>query len=177
MFNPDWPEGGSYSNDEYEYVELRNITAFSVTLFDYDVGLPWMFTDGIVYTFPDSPPVTIPAGGCIVVVRDKALFSWRYPGVPLAKIFGPYSGHLSNAGESLELSQPGDEDEFGTRYYIRVDRVNYSDGSHPENCPGEVDLWPIEADGRGFSLGRLFGQYYGNDPNNWDAISPSPANP
>jgi len=179
MYNPDWPEGGSYSNDEYEYVELRNITGSSVTLYDYDVDLPWMFTDGIEWTFPAVSPVTIPAGGCIVVVRDKALFSWRYPSVPLAKIYGPYSGHLNNVGESLELSQPGDEDEFGTRYYIRVDRVNYSDGSHPEDCPGDVDLWPVEADGRGFSLGRLFGQYYGNDPNNWDAQTPSPctANP
>ena len=174
MYHPDWPEGGLYSNDEYEYVELRNITGSSVTLYDYDVDLPWQFTNGIEYIFSAVSPVTVPAGGYIVAVRNKTAFSWRYPGVPSNKIYGPYSGHLDNAGESLELSQPGDEDELGTRYYIRVDRVNYSDGSHPENCPGEVDLWPIEPDGYGMSLGRLFGQYYGNDPNNWSAISPSP---
>ncbi len=177
MYHPDWPEGGIYSNDEYEYVELRNITASPVTLYDYDVGLPWIFTNGIEYIFPDDPPVTIPSGGCIVVVRNKTAFSLRYPGVPSNKIYGPYGGHLDNAGESLELSQPGDEDELGVRYYIRVDRVHYSDGSHPQDCPGDVDLWPVEPDGYGMSLGRLFGQYYGNDPNNWTAISPSPANP
>ncbi|MHC4664848.1 MAG: hypothetical protein ACYS9T_02690, partial [Planctomycetota bacterium] len=74
----------------------------------------------------------------------------------------------------VELSMPGDVDEFGTRYYIRVDRINYSDGSHPEDCPGGVDLWSAQADGTGKSLGRISASLYGNDPNNWDANDPSP---
>jgi hypothetical protein len=90
------------------------------------------------------------------------------------QVFGPYDGRLSNGGEKLELSMAGDEDEFGVRHYIRIDRINYSDGWHPEDCPGGVDLWPIAADGGGSSLSRLFPEYYGNDPNNWDAGSPSP---
>jgi hypothetical protein len=175
MYNPDWPEGGSYSNDEYEYIELRNISASSVTLYDSNENLPWKFTDGIEWTFTASPAVTIPAGGYIVVVRNKTAFSWRYPAVPSGKIYGPYSGHLDNGGESLELSQPGDMDEFGEQHYIRVDRVNYSDGSHPDNCPGGVDLWPVEADGWGWSLSRKTASAYGNDPNNWTASTPSPA--
>ncbi|MHC4687915.1 MAG: hypothetical protein ACYTEW_26950 [Planctomycetota bacterium] len=68
---------------------------------------------------------------------------------------------------------PGDEDA-GTRYYIRVDRVSYSDGSHPEDCPGGVDFWPTEPDGNGLSLTRIDPNLYGNDPNNWQAASPSP---
>jgi hypothetical protein len=95
--------------------------------------------------------------------------------VSSGKTYGPYSGHLDNGGEDLELARPGDVDELGTRYYIRVDRVNYSDGSHPDNCPGGVDLWPVDADGWGMSLGRLYGNRYGNDPNNWTAADPSPA--
>jgi hypothetical protein len=94
--------------------------------------------------------------------------------VPSGKIYGPYSGHLNNGGESLELSQPGDVDEFGERHYIRVDRVNYSDGSHPQDCPGGVDLWPVEPDGWGKSLSRKVSSAYGNDPNNWTAAAPSP---
>ncbi|MHC4206275.1 MAG: lamin tail domain-containing protein, partial [Planctomycetota bacterium] len=27
MYNPDWPDGGSYTNDQYEYIELQNISA------------------------------------------------------------------------------------------------------------------------------------------------------
>ena len=44
---------------------------------------------------------------------------------------------------------PGDVNEENIHQYIRVDRVNYSDGSHPENCPGSIDLWPTEVDGFG----------------------------
>ncbi|KPK36841.1 MAG: hypothetical protein AMJ65_15695, partial [Phycisphaerae bacterium SG8_4] len=57
---------------------------------------------------------------------------------------------------------------------IRVDRVVYSDGTHPENAPGAVDLWPTEPDGGGQSLTRMVASGYGNDPDNWTALVPSP---
>jgi len=109
------------------------------------------------------------------VVKEPEAFIWRYSAVPVDKILGPYSGSLNNAGEMLELSMPGDVDEFGTRYYIRVDRVSYSDGFHPEYCPGGVDLWTREPDGGGKSLTRKTGADYGNDPDNWTASAPSPS--
>jgi len=74
----------------------------------------------------------------------------------------------------LQIAMPGDIDEQGTRQYIRIDRVTYSDGSHPEDCPGGVDLWPIEADGLGKSLSRKVSKDYGNDVANWQAATPSP---
>jgi hypothetical protein len=134
----------------------------------------------------------------LLVVKDPEAFSWRYPAAAVENIFGPYSGSLNNAGERLELSMPGDIDEFGTRYYIRVDRVTYSDGSHPENSPdridhwpttpdgdGEsltrpenspdrIDHWPTTPDGDGESLTRKVSSDYGNDPDNWTASAPSP---
>jgi len=174
MYNPDWPQDGSYANGEYEYIELHNISAEPVTLFNYDELEPWKFTDGIEFTFGADVPVTIPAGGYILVVKKPAAFSWRYPAVPAGIIFGPYDGRLNNAGESLELGMPGDVDNDGVRQYIRVDRVNYSDGSHPENCPGGIDLWPVEADGNGMALTRKVLTDYGNDPENWIAAVPSP---
>jgi hypothetical protein len=108
------------------------------------------------------------------VVKDPAAFGWRYPTVPSEKIRGPYDGWLNNGGERVELSKPGDVDELGTRYYIRVDRVNYSDGWHPEDCPGGIDLWPRDADGGGESLSRKVSTDYGNDVINWEAAVPSP---
>ena len=66
------------------------------------------------------------------------------------------------------------DEDSGESYYIRIDRVNYSDGTHPENCPGGVDLWPTEADGDGLSLHRIIPGDYGNDPDNWIAMIPSP---
>jgi hypothetical protein len=174
MYNPSWLVSGSYTNDQYEYIELHNISAEPVTLYDYDKAQPWKFTDGIDFTFPEEQPVTIPVGGYLLVVKEPEAFAWRYPAVPVEKILGPYSGSLNNAGERLELSMPGDVDEFGTRYYIRVDRVSYSDGFHPEDCPGGVDLWPRERDGGGKSLTRNVSSDYGNDPDNWIASAPSP---
>ncbi len=172
MYNPDWPQSGSYTNDQYEYIKLRNISTESVTLFDYDENEPWKFTNGIDFTFPTDVPVIIEAGGYILIVKKPEAFSWRYPDMPANIIFGPYDGRLNNAGESLELGIPGDVDNDGVRQYIRIDRVNYSDGSHSENCPGDIDLWPTEADGNGMALKRKVLTDYGNDPDNWLASNP-----
>jgi hypothetical protein len=108
------------------------------------------------------------------MVKDPEAFSWRYPGVAAEKTFGSYDGRLSNAGGKLELSMPGDVDKYGERHYIRIDRVNYSDGSHPEDSPGSVDLWPTGPDGYGQSLVRRVPTDYGNAPANWMATPPSP---
>jgi len=174
MYNPDWPDGGVFTNDQYEYVELHNMSAEPVTLYDVEVEAPWAFTRGIDFTFPADIPVTIPAGGYLLVVKHPEAFMWRYPHVPVETILGPYEGRLSNAGESIELSRPGDVDNDGETIYIRVDRITYSDGSHSEGCPGDVDLWPTAPDGDGTALTRKILPDYGNDPDNWIADIPSP---
>jgi len=172
MYHPNWPDMSPYDNEKFEYVELYNITDADVNLYDED-SIPWKFTDGIEFTFPGD--ANIPAYGYLLVVKDPAAFAWRYGSAPGGvEVLGPYGGKLSNSGEKLELSKPGDVDEFGTRYYIRVDRINYSDGSHPENSPDGIDHWPSSADEGGASLNRLSALHYGNDPNNWDANTPSP---
>jgi len=176
MYHPDWFGTSAYNNDEFEYIELYNISGSAVTLYDSNESEPWKFTDGIYFTFPASPnEVTIDPGQCIVVVRNPAAFAERFPAVPAEKILGPYEGLLANDGEKLEISKPGGQ-EGDTRYYIRIDRVNYSDGSHHDNFDG-MDPWPTEPDGDGNSLNRIFAQYYGNDPNNWQAAPPSPGAP
>jgi hypothetical protein len=174
MYHPNWPDSSPYENEKYEYIELYNITDGNVTLYDYGEKEPWKLTDGIEFTFPSNPAVTMPAGGHLLVVKDPEAFTWRYPNIPAWKILGPYDGRFNNGGEKVDLSMPGDKDGSGTRYYIRVDRVSYSDGSHPEDCPGGVDLWPVQADGAGKSLERIDPNRYGNDPNNWDANEPTP---
>jgi len=174
MYNPYWPDGGSYTNDEYEYIELHNISDEPVTLYNYETAEPWKFTNGIDFTFPADSPVTIPADRYLLVVKKPEAFSWQHPDVSAGIILGPYDGNLGNAGESLELGMPGDVDKENVRQYIRVDRINFSDGSHPENCPGSIDLWPIDTDGYGKSLTRRISTDYGNDPDNWFAALTSP---
>jgi len=177
MYNPPDPAGS-----ELEYIRLVNISDSTVTLQRYypveGITLQWKFTDGISYTFP--PDTTIAAGDHIYLVNDPAAFSAAYPGVAQARIFGPFgddpAGHktsLSNSGEDLELAKPGDKDyRTGERFYILVDRVNYSDGSHPKE--GFIDPWPADADGNGKALVRKVLAEFGNDPDNWTAGTPSP---
>jgi hypothetical protein len=175
MYHPDWPAGGAYPNDAYEYIELHNPTASAVTLYDAVEGLPWKFTAGIDYTFPAPPhAVTIPASGRILVVKNPTAFRWRYPSVPTGIIYGPYDGQLANDGEPVELSMPGDVDGAGKRHYISAERVSYSDGSQPGQNPYRPDLWPQAADGQGKSLGRIGAALYSSDPANWQAVTPSP---
>ncbi|MHC4088650.1 MAG: lamin tail domain-containing protein, partial [Planctomycetota bacterium] len=174
MYNP--PTG----NQNEEYIELHNITGALVTLYRYDKLTPWKFTDGIDYTFSASPVVTIQAYGYLILAKDLTTFTARYGGMPPGvQVLEDYSGRLSNGGERLQIDMPGDVDNLGIRQYIRIDRVNYSDGLHPEDCPGGVDYWPTEADGLGKSLSRKVPTDYGNDVANWQAATPSPgtANP
>jgi hypothetical protein len=114
------------------------------------------------------------AGEYLLLVKDITLFSSKYTVPQGVKVFSWGAGKLDNAGEKIQLSKPGDIDLQGTRHWIRVDRVVYSDGAHPDNETGAVDPWPTDADGLGKSLSRKYPQYYGNDPNNWQADIPSP---
>ncbi|MHC4456616.1 MAG: hypothetical protein ACYS0I_05900, partial [Planctomycetota bacterium] len=85
---------------------------------------------------------------------------------------------LSNAGEKIQLSKPGEPEPDGTVPYIRVDRVNYSDGRHHEDFHElGYDPWPTTPDGNGASLQRIDPCEYGNDVNNWLAAESSPGTP
>jgi hypothetical protein len=162
-------------NADAEYIELLNISDGSVTLYDFSSGEPWRLTDdsGIDFRFPTDAPVTLDPGQHVLLVRDPRAMRIYY--VPAdAKMFDWGSGRLANQGETLRLIKPGDVDNRGVRYWIEVDRVAYSDGSHPEAFADGLDPWPVEADGHGLSLNRLFPSRYGNDPNNWHATIPTP---
>jgi hypothetical protein len=169
MYNP------ASGNQDEEYIELLNISDSVITLAEYDnelfVDVPWRFADdGNGISFDFLLGTTMAPGEHLLLVKNRAAFDSAYSSIPDGvQIFEWGAGRLSNAGEKIQLSEPGDEFE-GIRYYIRVDRVNYSDGSHPA---GE-DPWPIEPDGTGKSLMRMVPADYGNDPENWIAANPSP---
>jgi hypothetical protein len=170
--------------DDAEYVELLNIGGVPVTLYDANDGAnePWRFTDdpdnpGIDFRFPTGSPVTLQAGEYLLLVKDATIFATKYIPPVGVKVFSWGAGKLDNAGEKLQLSKPGDVDAQGTRYWIRVDRVVYSDGAHPGGETGATDPWPIEADGGGLSLSRKVSSAYGNDATNWKAASSSPGAP
>jgi len=172
MYNPGTPA-------DAEYVELLNIGSAPVTLYDAKEKTPWRFTDdpdgpGLELLLPAKPAVTLAAGECLLLVKDLNLFGTRYTVPAGVKVFAWGEGNLANGGEKVQLSKPGGQDMDGTRNWIRVDRVNYSDGLHPEEFPAGIDPWPVTADGQGASLVRIDPTAYGNDPANWKAAAPSP---
>jgi hypothetical protein len=82
-------------------------------------------------------------------------------------------GSLSDAGDGVELSRPGELID-SVRAWIGVDSVTYSDGAHHDDFPNGFDPWPAQADGRGQSLTRLDATRWGDDPLNWLTAPPSP---
>ncbi len=163
------------NDGDAEYVELLNISGGPIDLEQWDIEqerfVPWRFTDegGISFDFPLG--TTMAAGEYILLVRNLSAFESEFGAVGGGvQVFEWELGRLDNGSEKIQLSKPGDEVE-GERYYIRVDRVNYSDGSHPVGD----DPWPIEADGNGSSLNRNVPADYGNDVINWKAASASPS--
>ncbi|MDI6451203.1 lamin tail domain-containing protein [Anaerobaca lacustris] len=172
MYNP-------AERSEAEYVKLLNVSDAPVTLYDDALGVPWRFADGpdepqIELLLPSDEPVTLAPGRHLLLVRDPISFAVRYgvvSGMPILA-WGP--GKLANHGRAVQISMPGGVAGDGTVTWICVDRVAYSDGSHPEDFGGRVDPWPVEADGQGLSLHRVPPTSYGNDPANWQAALPSP---
>jgi CotH protein/lamin tail-like protein/concanavalin A-like lectin/glucanase superfamily protein/chitobiase/beta-hexosaminidase-like protein len=168
------------SDGDAEFVEFLNVSGDSVTLYDSVKSAPWRFVDdweddtpGLEYFFPASPAITLANGEYFLLVKDEAAFEavflddddistlgvqWREWGIT--------NGSLNNGGEQPELQKPGDPG-----YYIRVDRVKYSDGSHPVGD----DPWPTEPDDSDdYVLERIDEYLYGNDVMNWQADSPTP---
>jgi hypothetical protein len=163
-------------NDDYEFIELVNVTASPANLFLAGTpSQPWRLRDAVSFTFP--PNTTLAPGEFILIVpfdpRTNLVAMSNFQAVyfppPEGRLFGPYLGKLDNAGDSVELvedrpaiTQPGRE--FGRTPEVLLDRVNYRD-----NAP-----WPVEADGTGASLQRRTLGAYGNEPANWFASGASP---
>jgi hypothetical protein len=111
--------------EDFEYLELRNVSATSVDLTDV------RFTSGVHFDFP--PGTTVASGASTLIVRNPAAFVSRYgTGKPIAGTWRT-DDSLSNGGEEIELT-------FGiTQPIIKF--------SYDDALP-----WPVEADGQGYSL-------------------------
>ncbi len=176
MYDP--PDGS-----DAEYVELHNIENYSVALEIYDPCVPgyvsWKFTEGPEFEFP--PGSSIPANGYLIVARDPAEFLISYgPMPPDVNVYGPFEDgtKLSNDGENVEISMPGEledpNDPGGPHVDVRVDNVRYSDGSQHKDYPG-LDPWPKGPDdAEGESLNRINSNLYSDDVTNWQADDANP---
>ncbi|YCM42314.1 lamin tail domain-containing protein [Verrucomicrobiaceae bacterium 227] len=120
-----------------DFLEVTNNTGTP-----FDMG-KWFFSDGIDYTFPDFNPGDSNAHilkefeTILVSPVDSATLRAAYPNIPEStRIFGPYTGALSNSGEIVTLS-----DKNG----VVMTTVDYNDGGK----------WPPAPDGTGHTLTRI----------------------
>ena len=134
-----------------EFIEVKNITGTPL-----DLGT-WAFTDGINYTFPDFNPsdtdahIFQPFETILVSPVSETDLRTAYPSIPAGvRIFGPYTGALSNSGETLTLS-----DKNG----VIMTTIEYNDGGK----------WPAAADGTGHTLSRINPNLSNREWRNWAA--------
>lgn len=174
---PDLP--GGIDNRDHEFVEVLNITNAPIDLFTFfpDPGAthPWQLSGGVDYVFPTSTTIG-PRGFLLVVSFDPILeptkladFQAAYGLDGSVQIIGPYSGSLSNAGESVRVMKPDTPQPPPGSFvpYILVDEVSYLD----------VAPWPTTPDGMGPSLERINPCVIGNDATNWTASIPDGGTP
>ncbi len=164
------------SNSRDEFIELRNLTAANVPLYDpAHATNTWQLGDGVQFTFPEN--VSLPANGFLLVVgfdpiadpTSLAAFRAVYGLNGSETIRGPWSGRLDNASERVTLFKPdppqqAPSPDAGLVPMVEVDSVRYGDGIY----------WTTNANGSGLSLQRLVGASYGDEPLNWIAATPTP---
>ncbi len=146
-----------------EFVELKNISATNVALFDPIRPANTWKLNGLGYTFPTNI-ILDPGQWLLLVATNPADFRARVSVPEDVPVLGPWNGALQNSGERLELQRPGVPGLTGIVPFITVDAVRYND-----KAP-----WPTAANGRGPSLQRLSDDAYGNDPASWLAAFPTP---
>lgn len=151
-------------NGDAEYFELLNVSDQGVTLFDAASGAAWQIVKGVEYEFPALSTIALAPGERLVITGNIPAFNSQFTVPAGTQVLEWTTGKLSNSGEALELGRPGPADANNVIQYIRVDRVNFEDGSP----------WSTAADGNGPSLTKIFEKEYGNDFINWAAMAASP---
>lgn len=127
MYNPAPDPSGMLDNDEFEFLELKNISD-TVTLDLSTVSV----VDGITFAFAGSAVTTLGPGEHVLLVQNRTAFESRYPGLG-HRIAGEFDGKLNNDGETVEIMDTWN----GT-----IVAFTYNDGIG----------WPQAADGAGHSL-------------------------
>jgi len=173
---PSPPLLNGVSNSRDEFIELRNLTGSTVPLYDpAHTTNTWRLGEGVEFTIPEG--VSLPANGQMLIVgfdpvtdpTTLAAFRAAYGLGVGTTILGPWSGRLDNAGERVSLFKPdppqqAPSPDAGLVPMVEVDSLRYGDGVY----------WTTNANGSGFSLQRLVGASYADEPLNWIAATPTP---
>jgi hypothetical protein len=138
-----------------EFVEVQNLTSNRIDM------ARWSLSGGVSLTLPDFDPGAPTKHflneyeRIVLSSADPATTRLAYPSLSSSiRVFGPWTGSLSNAGDTIVL-----QDASGALQA----RVTYNDD----------DEWPVSADGAGHSLVLINEHRDIDDWRNWKA-SPRP---
>ena len=123
---------------DIEWIELHNQLAIDVDLSN------WSLANGVKYDFPEG--TFIAADGYLLITDQPAALIEIVDGT--VEVHGPYSGNLSNSGESLTLYNNSDR---------MMDSVTYTDKGD----------WPVAPDGGGVTLAKKSSGLNSNSSQSW----------
>ena len=150
---------------EIEFVELENMSAETVPL--YDLAYPtngWRIEGGISFSFTE-PQAMAPGAKWIIANTNNVAAVRRLLGASDAQIvLGPYSGQLASSGERLSLVRPDNPQlpprpDAGFVPYFVVEQLDYQ----------SVAPWPAEAALADRCLARIAATAPAYQPSNWRA--------
>jgi len=131
MYHPRAPSRAEaaqgFTSGDFEFIELQNVGPAAGGLLGARID------DGIAFDFTTGRVARLEPGECVVVVRNLAAFTNRYPAWLSMKIAGGFEGSLSDAGERVEIISPAASGGIAFTY-------------------GSDRGWPEAADGAGHSL-------------------------
>jgi hypothetical protein len=135
MYNPPALPGDTFPDQEYEYVELKNIGPEDISLYGVH------FAEGIAFTFMRTTLTALAAGERLLLVKNRAAFTERYgDGFNIA---GEYAGYLDNGGEQIRLADAQNEKvldfDFDDSWYPVTDGAGFSLVIVDEAAP--FDAW------------------------------------
>ncbi len=124
---------GFDASTEFEFIEIMNISDSPVDL----TGC--RFTSGITFDWSAAPAAKriLAPGARMVICENLSGFALRH-GTAGINLVGPYTGNLSNSGETIRLVDAGSAD---------IKHFTYDDGP-----PWPVDTDPITGDPTGHSI-------------------------
>lgn len=164
-FNPDGTPVLDLTEDVHEFIELHNVGVGAV-----DVS-GWQFS-GINFTIPATN--IIQPGGYLLIAKNPARIATVY-GIAQASILGPYTGVMSNVGETITLRTSGGSTVDSVTYSSRFPWAIAADGlGETQKSWTLIDTSLYQYKGR--SLERVSVTASSNDPANWLA-SPLAAGP
>jgi hypothetical protein len=146
MYNPAPLAGSSTDAQEFEYIELKNIST-NDTLALAGVCL----TNGIAYRFSGG---SLEPGQSLVLARNPTAYQARYG--TNSVVSGPYEGYLDNAGETIRLEDAAGEKvlefDYNNAWYPITDGLGFSLVIRDELAPW--DSWGLRASWRPSSLSQ-----------------------